>query len=1406
MDVKMNLKKFFLVIPIFLFGIIVFGSQNISEAASEVNPPLYIGVQEYRTNTDPANMAYGMGNPDRNSSSLDGTTLKKIWDLVEYDSLNGVSYDNTKNYYCVKAGVGFRDIDERATYNLSYDFINERDEILASNNDAIKSIVTDEDNRYYNILAMIDLMYIPGESTEIERAELINNALAAAGVSAERFNIGITDTDLEAAQQAALWYFTEQDTDLFETLYNQLGLENTTWFTYKLETMDEYKSFGDYNLGVDRAGEQRQLQAVYIYNYLINTAKANAQGYIDATTQPKSKITLYVNATETDKQPIILIEREEKEFDLSLRKYITEVDGVKLANADSRIPNIDTTPLAEETDTTAIYNHRKDPVRVTIGSKVKYNITVYNEGEVNGYVNQVIDQLPAGLRFVSMTEKDNYEAVYDEGQNRVIITRTTENESDLLNLYAGGEDTELDSITFEIECEVVSAENGDVLTNVAWISEEETEEGLKITNQEGADRDSTPSEAPEVNQSNMEDYRGNSENPEDLTNPDYFYKGEEDDDDFEKLIIEVKEFDLKLIKKIEEINGKEVEERLENVDVTNLANGTETTAEYEMNKDPLLVQNGDIVKYTIRVYNEGEIAGYASEITEDVPEGLEFLWSEQTEEELEADTTLTEEEKEAIRYNQGIWNIETINTETNRIEMISTDYLAKGQGEELIDEGANLIKAFDPEKGYVDTETDRNPDYKEVAVYMKVISENGSGEIIRNEAAITGDTDANGDEIEDRDSSTEEWVKYEDDEDYDNVKLRIFDLALRKFITKVNEEEVTTRIPEVKYDGESNEIRYEHDKTPVQVATKDIVTYTIRVYNEGETAGYAEEVADDIPEGLEFLPEHETNQEYRWVMYDAEGNITENVEEAERVVTDYLSKANGESMMEEDSLTENPNLLQAFNGEEEISETNPDYRDIQIAFRVIEPTTSDRIITNSAEIEEDANENGEPVDDKDSTPGEWNDGEDDQDQEHLELTYFDLALRKFITGVNEEEVTTRIPEVKYDEEAEEIRYEHDKTPVQVTTNDIVTYTIRVYNEGETAGYAEEVADDIPEGLEFLPENAINQEYRWVMYDAEGNITENVEEAERVVTDYLSKANGESMMEEDEELTENPNLLQAFNKGEEISETNPDYRDVQIAFRVIEPATSDKILTNSAEIEEDANEEGEPVEDIDSTPGEWNDGEDDQDQEHLELTYFDLALRKWVTQAIVIENGKETITQTGHTAEMDPEPVVKVELNRHNLDNIEVKFRYSIRVTNEGEIAGYATEITDYVPEGLRFVAEDNPGWTDEGNNIISTRLLEDTLLQPGESAEVEVLLTWIKGKDNLGLKTNVAEISEDYNDKGYDDIDSTPDNKKDGEDDIDDAEVLLSISTGRVKIYIGLGLTVLLIIGAGVVLIKKFVL
>ena len=129
-----------------------------------------------------------------------------------------------------------------------------------------------------------------------------------------------------------------------------------------------------------------------------------------------------------------------------------------------------------------------------------------------------------------------------------------------------------------------------------------------------------------------------------------------------------------------------------------------------------------------------------------------------------------------------------------------------------------------------------------------------------------------------------------------------------------------------------------------------------------------------------------------------------------------------------------------------------------------------------------------------------------------------------------------------------------------------------------------------------------------------------------------------------------------------------------------------------------------------------------------------------------------------------------------------------------------------MPQGLKFVAEDNPGWTDEGNNVISTRLLENTLLKPGEYADVEVMLTWINDENNMGVMNNVAEISEDYNEYDVPDKDSTPDNQKQGEDDIDDAPVMLSVSTGQARIYFTLGFVILITIAGGVVLIKKYVL
>ena len=425
---------------------------------------------------------------------------------------------------------------------------------------------------------------------------------------------------------------------------------------------------------------------------------------------------------------------------------------------------------------------------------------------------------------------------------------------------------------------------------------------------------------------------------------------------------------------------------------------------------------------------------------------------------------------------------------------------------------------------------------------------------------------------------------------------------------------------------------------------------------------------------------------------------------------------------------------------------------------------------------------------------------------NYEIKKFDLALRKFITDISGTEITSRIPQVSYEDN--KITYVHTKETEKVHVGDIVTYTIRVFNEGEMAGFAEKITDDIPEYLEYLPENKTNKEYRWVMYDKEGKETTNVTEAIKIVSDYTSKANGESMMNADKDLKENPNLLKVFNISKKISDENPDFIDVKVAFKVKDPKSNSIEIINNAQISEDADENGDSVDDIDSIPDKWNEGEDDQDYEKVSVEYFDLSLLKYVKKATITDNGKTRTIKTGNNGS-NKDITPKVEVNRKRINTSIVKFEYTIEIKNEGDIAGYAREITDYVPKGLKFYEEDNKGWKDEGDNVISTELLKDTLLQPGKSATLKVTLRWVNGENNLGTKTNIAEISKEHNDKGVKDRDSIPDNKKRGEDDIDNAPVILTISTGIFEnptTYVVGSLIILITLGLGIVAIKRYVL
>ena len=346
---------------------------------------------------------------------------------------------------------------------------------------------------------------------------------------------------------------------------------------------------------------------------------------------------------------------------------------------------------------------------------------------------------------------------------------------------------------------------------------------------------------------------------------------------------------------------------------------------------------------------------------------------------------------------------------------------------------------------------------------------------------------------------------------------------------------------------------------------------------------------------------------------------------------------------------------------------------------------------------------------------------------------------------------------------------------------------------------------MPEGLEFLTEHEINKTYRWRMLDENQEETTDLSKAKYIVTDYLS--------EDQEEETGRDNKIKAFDKTASISNENPDYRDVKVAFKVTYKATtkeeSKRIIVNVAQISEDSDDDidSEPERDDPYDPDGPN--EDDIDYDNVKVKYFDLSLLKWVAQTKVTLNGKEVITDTGHTAETSKnEAPVKIEIKEQDLKKIVIKYVYTIQITNEGEIEGYATEVKDYIPEGLKFIPEDNTewNWNVSSDGVVTTDYLKDTLLKPGESATVPIVLTWINSAENIGEKVNLAEISKDKNDSDSPDVDSTPDNKEPDEDDIDDAPVILAIKTGIEKFCIGITLIILITFAMGVQLIRKYVL
>lgn len=195
--------------------------------------------------------------------------------------------------------------------------------------------------------------------------------------------------------------------------------------------------------------------------------------------------------------------------------------------------------------------------------------------------------------------------------------------------------------------------------------------------------------------------------------------------------------------------------------------------------------------------------------------------------------------------------------------------------------------------------------------------------------------------------------------------------------------------------------------------------------------------------------------------------------------------------------------------------------------------------------------------------------------------------------------------------------------------------------------------------------------------------------------------------------------------------------------------------------------------------------------------FDLKLDKTVSKITVQnENGTKVY-------EFNDSKLAKKDLNGKEIAGTTIIVEYKIKVTNEGAISGFVKKIADYIPTEMKFTSELNKDWYTSENGVLYNSSLASTIINPGESKEVTLILTKKMTEDNLGLYHNEAEIYEAYNDLGIEDIDSKPGNKLSNEDDTSSADVLITVKTGEVILFVGLTLTIIITIGSGAYFIKK---
>lgn len=565
----MKIRKGILSILIISLASIILSMVATKVNAAVADPSLYLGIEEYRQGTP----AYGY-------EVLD----KIMWKISSYESKNKTNPDQSRTFYCIKGGDGFGSVDDVTgkyvglntvqEYKFYFD-LKDRDSIKGNYSNAIPSGAN-----YNSLIWVLEHCYVPGLSTsQSYRKELIEEAIKGTDLSA---NINISDSEIDVAQQLAIWYFTNDgDSDY------QITDES---FELAVKAKNEDANYVDISEKFGRAGEDRNDLAVAIFNYLVRGGIANS-----------TKVPIKIDTK-------------------NLISLTSTNAGIKLENG----------------------NYILGPYTLTGKSNVEYKLSSTLKNGESPVAYKIVNEVGTEISLEEVLG----------GQFYISVSK---------DAYVSGLQFEVTATTYETTLTYWSVQN-----------------------------------APETDQPVVEITRNKKESKANIVTPN---------------IPEEKLFDLALRKFITaKTTGEtktQITNRVPDVTPTNLAtlNKGKWTVEKPHIKTPVEVNVGDIVEYTIRIYNEGELDGYALEITDHLPEGLEYIDS-------------------ALNRENG-W------VPSSDKKTITTNKLSK-----------TLLKAF--EGGEIS--------FADVKIECKVVaSVTSSDQILKNVAQITDHIDINGNKT-DRDS------------------------------------------------------------------------------------------------------------------------------------------------------------------------------------------------------------------------------------------------------------------------------------------------------------------------------------------------------------------------------------------------------------------------------------------------------------------------------------------------------------------------------------------------------------------------------------------------------------------------------------------------------------------------------